>query len=148
MVERLLSHAVSLANKFDQCNETRYIDETIALDHHALDICTPGHSQRGHGLFQFSQDIWARYKLLGGIVNINEATMLGQQVQQWTLNNLTIFLTSQCKQLGGVQDLDDMINFGREAPGLRPPGHPGWSMSLNNLAHPLWLRYKIYLYRQ
>src|SRR5258705_9009977 len=46
------------------------------------------------------------------------------------------------QQLGKINDLEEAITCHREVLALRPHGHPGRSMSLNNLANALSTLFK------
>lgn len=64
-VEQLLSRSESHYDKFEQCGETRCMEEAIILDPEALNLCTPGHSERSACSVALSWDIWTRYEQLG-----------------------------------------------------------------------------------
>ena len=150
-VEQLHSRAGSLAAKFQQGGGTSYIEEAIALDREALELCPPGHPKRSVALTELACHLSVRYGQLGVTRDIHEAIALDREVldlsphghrdRSTALNNLAVYLFTRYKQLGAMEDLDEAIVLDREALNLRPQGHPHWSMSSNNLAIRLSARY-------
>lgn len=57
------------------------------------------------------------------------------------LHNIAAYLSLRFEQLGAIENLEGIIVLHQEALGLRPQGHPDWSLSLNDLASCLGLRY-------
>ena len=79
LVSELLSRADSLSEKFEQGGDSRYIDEAIALDREALDLCTHGHPRRFDCLFGLACHLGERYDRLGGVEGLNEAVLRGRE---------------------------------------------------------------------
>ena len=75
-VSLLLSRALSVSATFEQDGEPHHINEAIILDREALELCTTGHPRRSACLFQLSLHLGARYDLLGGVEDLNEAIPL------------------------------------------------------------------------
>ena len=152
-VSQMLSRVESPATKFRQDSEARYIDEAIALDREALELCGAGHPRRSDCLFRLAFHLGARYELLGGVETLNEAILLhrdalvlrppGHPDRSMSLTNLAVHLGTRYNLLGGVDDLNEAILLHKDALALRPPGHPDRSQSLNSLANGLGARYKL-----
>ena len=150
-VDQLLSRAESLAARFREEGGRSYIDQAIALDREALELCPPGHPERHVSLWSLALVLGYRYDQFGAIEDINEAIVLNREAlalrppghpdRSASLNNLANRLSTRYKQLRAMEDLNEAIVLTREALALRPPGHPDRSASLNNLANCLSTRY-------
>ena len=94
----------------------------------------------------------SRYEQLGGIDDLNEAIVLGQDAlslrppghpdRSTSLSNIANYLFLRYRQLGGVDDLNEAIVLSRDALSLCLPGQSLRSTFLSNLANCLSSRYK------
>jgi CHAT domain-containing protein/tetratricopeptide (TPR) repeat protein len=139
----LNSRALSLVAMFKQGGGTSYIDEAIAVDRDAVQLCPPGHPMRSVSLTRLAVHLGDRYDQLGATRDLDEAIVLDREAlthhsqgyrERWmSLNNLARHLCSRYKQLSAKEDIDEAIVLGREALELPPQGHPDRSTLLNNL---------------
>ena len=79
LVSELLSWADDLCEEFQQGGDDRYIDEAIALDREALDLCPRGHPRRFGCLLDLARHLGNRYNRLGGVEGLNEAILRGRE---------------------------------------------------------------------
>jgi CHAT domain-containing protein/tetratricopeptide (TPR) repeat protein len=139
----LNSRALSLVAMFKQGGGTSYIDEAIAVDRDAVQLCPPGHPMRSVSLTRLAVHLGDRYDQLGATRDLDEAIVLDREAlthhsqgyrERWmSLNNLARHLCSRYKQLSAKEDIDEAIVLVREALELPPQGHPDRSTLLNNL---------------
>ncbi|KAI9567891.1 TPR-like protein [Boletus coccyginus] len=151
-LEQLHSRAESLASVFREGGGRSYIEEAIALDREALQLCPPGHPKRPYSLTCLTLHLHHRYEKFGGTSDFEEAIILGREAlnlfpqghpgRSGALTLLAIGLYNRFKQLGQMEDLNESIVLDREALGLRPQVHPDRSTCLNNLAGRLFTRYE------
>ena len=127
------------------------IDEAIALDREALELCPPAHPKRDISLISLATHIGDRYHELKATTDLEEVIVVGREAlglrpkerpaRSFALIDLAMDLSIRYEQLGAMQDLDEAIVLGREAVCLRPQGHPERPVSLNNLTVQLSGRY-------
>ncbi|KAI9567894.1 TPR-like protein [Boletus coccyginus] len=151
-VEQLLSRARSLGTKFREGGGRSCIEEAIALDREALQLCPPGHPKRSDSLVRLADHLDYRYRQFGATSDFEEAIILGREAldlcpqghpeRSGSLTGLAIGLFSRYTQLGRIEDLDEATILDREALDLRPQGHPDRYISLGNLALRLFTRYE------
>jgi tetratricopeptide (TPR) repeat protein len=126
------------------------LDEAIALDREALQLCPPGHPSRDSSLNNLAVTLQIRFNQHGGLETLDEVIALyrealrlrstGHPSRDSPLSNLASSLTTRFNQHGGLEVLDEAIALHREALQLRPPGHPTRDTSLINLADSLATR--------
>jgi hypothetical protein len=144
--------AVSLQYLFDLTGEVALLDEVIALNREALELCPPGHPTRDYSLGNLASALLARFKQTGDAALLDEVIALhrealelcppGHPNRDSSLNNLAEALRTRFEQTGDVALLDEVIGLHREALELRLPGHPTRDYSLSNLADALLTRFR------
>ena len=146
----LINLATHLSVRYHRLGGIDNLNEGIVLARDALALRPPGHSRQSSSLIKLANQLSTRYNQLGGIDDLNEAIIADRDalaLPTGAPGSVDVF-TQSCnsslhsyKKLGGIDDLNDAIVLGRDALALRPPGHPGRSAALEDLAQYLRARF-------
>jgi hypothetical protein len=145
------SLSYSLIYLYDLTGEVALLDEVIALNRRALELCPPGHPNRAVSLNNLADALLSRFKQTGEAALLDEVIALhrealelrplGHPLRDSSLSNLAVALHTRFKETAEAALLDEVIALNRKALELHPPGHPTRGTSLNNLANALLARF-------
>ena len=151
-VQHLHAKASALVVHFYAGNGTTdCIDQAIALDRKALEICPPKHPLRSRALHLLAHHLHTRYIHVGGMASLEEAIAHIQAALQpfpprhparsQLLSSYTRYITSRYCKLGRMEDINKAIICGQEALSLSSPGHPWRATALIELSRSLSSRF-------
>ncbi|KAI6154287.1 hypothetical protein BKA82DRAFT_4099574 [Pisolithus tinctorius] len=131
-LHRSTSLAFCLSNKYDNGGVVAHLEESVTLGQATLELCPPGHPDRGASLSNLACSLMKRFQTHAAMCDLEEAIELHRHSIGTTPHQASLT----------AADLEEAVTLGRLALELRPPGHPDRRISLSSLACDLWKRFR------
>ncbi|KAG0697483.1 hypothetical protein DFH29DRAFT_1021985 [Suillus ampliporus] len=126
-----------LSTRFERRINSQDFDKVMALHRESLALHPIGHPHRAESLIGLGYTVFARFEQGGSDQELDEAIALDREA----LDLHPVAISARFKYSGNSRDFDEAIVLEREALAVCPAGHPARSMSLNNLACSLCIRF-------